>query len=33
MKEAVFRIEEREGVNGVVLLKALYGKIKDEDNR
>jgi hypothetical protein len=31
MKETVFRIEEREGSNGLILLKAFYGKIKDQE--
>lgn len=31
MKEAVARIVEKEGSNGLVITKAIYGKIRDED--
>lgn len=31
MKEAVERIIEKEGANGLIITKALYGKIEEED--
>ena len=31
MKEAVDRILEREGENGLIIKKAIYGKIEEED--
>jgi hypothetical protein len=31
MKESVERIIEREGPNGLIIMKAIYGKIEEED--
>jgi hypothetical protein len=31
MKEAVERVIEREGPNGLIIVKALYGKIEEQD--
>ena len=31
MKESVERIIEREGQNGLIIVKAIYGKIEEED--